>query len=124
MLELPAAYLILKSGAKPPMALVPVIFTTFIALIFRFIVLKKLVPSYSLKQYYIKTVLLCFALFILSFVPSFFIAKRMPTGFGWFILSSSISLALTGAVVYFLGINKIERQIVNNYILTKLKIIK
>lgn len=121
LMELPAAYLILKSGFAPYYALLPVIFTNLIALVFRFYLLKRFVQSYSLKKYYIETVLRCFGLYILCFFPSYYLNKLMPVGFWGFFLSVICILCFTALVIYFFGVNKKERTLLKDFFLNKLR---
>lgn len=121
LLELPAAYLILKAGMAPPYALVPVLFTNALALIFRFYLLKKLVPSYSLKKYYIDTVLKCIVLCALCYLPNCWLKHYLPNGFGGFCISVIVAVLFSGLLIYYLGINKAERIMLKNFITSKLK---
>ena len=115
-MELPLAYLILKLGYPPYYALLPAIATNALALIFRFYLLKKMIPSYSLKKYYVQTVLKCLALFAVFFVPSFFLKKSLPDSFGGFCVSVVATVLFIALVIYILGIDKNERQMLNSYI--------
>lgn len=120
LLELPAAYIILKLGYPPYYALLPSIATNSLALIFRFYLLKKMIPSYSLNKYYIQTVLKCFALFAVFFIPSFFLKKILPDNFGGFSVSVFVTVLFIMLVIYILGIDKNERLILYNFIKSKI----
>ena len=124
LLELPAAYVILKLGYPPYYALLPSIVTNAIALIFRFYLLKKQVPSYSQKKYYVQTILKCFILFILYFTPSYFVKKVLPESFGWICVSVLTSIVFMAVIIYFLGIDKDERKMLNSFIKSKLALLK
>lgn len=121
LLELPAAYWILKAGMAPPYALVPVLFTNSLALVFRFYLLKKMVPSYSLKKYYVDTVLKCFVLCAVCFLPNYWLKQYLPEGFIGFCISVIVAVSFTALVIYYLGINKTERVMLKNFIISKLK---
>lgn len=120
LLELPAAYIILKAGYSPPYALLPVLFTYAFALVFRFFLLKKLIPSYSLKNYYIDIVFRCILIYGLCFGISYYLNKLMPEGFKGFALSVSFILILTSIIIYFLGINKNERVMFRQFVVSKM----
>lgn len=120
LLELPAAYFILRLGYPPYYALLPAIATNTLALAFRFYLLKKMIPSYSLKKYYIQTVLKCIALFAVFFIPSFFFKEILPDNFGGFCVSVLFTVVFIALVIYILGIDKNERQVVNSFIKSKL----
>lgn len=116
LLELPAAYIILKLGYPPYYALLPAIATNSIALVFRFYLLKRMIPSYSLKKYYFETVLKCVGIFVLSFVPCFFLTRILPDNFGGFCMSIVTSIVFIAIVIYFLGINNTERGLLKSYV--------
>ena len=120
LLELPAAYIILKLGYPPYYALLPAIVTNSIALVFRYYLLKRMIPSYSLKKYYIQTVLKCIILFVVFFLPCFFLKKAFPESFGGFCISVVITVVFIAIIIYFLGIDKKERQMLNNFLKSKL----
>lgn len=120
LLELPATYIILRLGFPPHYSLLPVIFTNAVALVFRYQLLKKMIPSYSLKEYYLYTVLKCFVLFVVCFIPCFLIRMILPDGFGAFCISVVAALLIIATFIYYLGINRSERQMLNRYIKSKL----
>ena len=121
LLELPAAYAILRAGFTPPYALLPMIVTNSIALVFRFCLLKQLVPSYSLRKYFLNTVLKCSFLFLICFVLSFYLNKLMPCGFMGFSLSVLCIIMVTAAVIFCFGLNKAERLMVKKFVVSKCK---
>lgn len=121
LLELPIAYWILKAGYSAPYALLPVIFTNLVALVFRYYLLKKMVPSYSLKKYYINTVLKCFVLYALCFIPCYYFNRFIPDGFGGFVLSVLSIVLFTAGVIYVFGINKSERAQLHQFVISKVK---
>ena len=122
LLELPAAFFILRAGCEPPMALIPGIVTTILALIFRFIVLKKQIQSYSLRKYFIGTVLLCLLLFCISFVICFIINRYIPNGLIGMFLSLMMCLFVTGTIILLFGINKYERKLLMHFVANKLSL--
>ena len=120
LLELPAAYIILKLGYPPDYSLLPAIVTNSIALVFRFHLLKKMIPSYSLKEYYINNVLRCLILFVICFIPCFYFKKILSDSFVGMSVSVVVSIIFIGIVVYLAGINTAERQMFIGYIKNKL----
>lgn len=122
MMELPAAYLILRSGYDPPYALLPVVFTNSFALVFRFYVLKRLVPSYNYRRYYLDTVFKCFGLFIICFVPSYYFNKVLPDGFMGFAINLFCIILFTLLIFYLFGINKNEQIILQRFVAKKFNI--
>lgn len=120
MLELPVAYWVLKAGYAPTYAVLPVVFTNSIALVFRFYLLKKMIPSYSLKEYYINIVLKCFFLFTLCFVPNYYLGRFLNDSFVNLCVSVILAVITTCLVIYFLGFDKSERKMINNFVASKL----
>jgi len=110
LLELPIAYVILKAGCNPYWAVIPVIFTSFLALLYRFYILKRLVPTYSLRHYYVNTVLRCVLVFVLSLIASFVTRVLFTDNFWGVVLNVVASIIITGSFIIVLGINKKERQ--------------
>lgn len=121
LLELPVAYFVLEAGYSPPYALIPVIFTNLVALVFRFFLLKYLVSSYSMKKYYFETVLKCFVIYVLCFVPSYYFNKLMPENSRGFIVSVLCAMLYNANVIFFLGINKSERDVLRQFVTSKFK---
>lgn len=110
--EIPIAYVILKCGGKPYDAMAVDVIISFVALVFRFIVLKKLVPSYSVRYYFLDVVLKCIVVFVLCLSVSYVIRMQFDNGFLVLIVSSLISLIISIPLIYLLGINKMERVFV------------
>lgn len=121
LLELPVAYFILKAGLAPHFALVPVLFTNSLALVFRFYLLKRMVPTYSKKKYYINTVLKCVFICALCFLPNYWLKQYLSDNFAGFCISVIVAVVYSGLVIYSLGINKTERVLLKNHVANKLK---
>lgn len=119
LLELPAAYVILKFGYPPDYSLLPAIVTNTVALVFRFHLLKKMIPSYSLKVYYLHNVLRCLIIFVVCFVPCVLFKSILSDSFYGLCVSVVVSLIIIGLIVFFAGINKGERQMLIGYIKSK-----
>lgn len=120
LLELPISYVILRKGYSPYYALLPMIATNAIALIFRFYLLRKMIPSYNIKEYYVNTVLKCIAILIICFIPSFCLKKFLPDNFMGFCVNVISSVSLVCLVIYCIGISVKEREIIQKVLKTKL----
>ena len=120
LLELPSAYVILKLGYPPYFALLPSIITSTMGMIFRFYLLKKMIPSYSLKEYYLRTVLKCIVIFAICFVPNIFLKRLFSDSFGGVCLSLVSSLIFISIIIYAGGISNSERKKLNMFIISKL----
>lgn len=110
--ELPMAYIILNCGAKPYMAMFPTLVTSFCAIYLRIILLKKMIPSYSIKIYTVGTIMRCFSLFGVC-VALAVIVKKYLCGESIFVvaLNCLISFSLTVCIEVFVGLNSDERKI-------------
>lgn len=115
--EIPIAYVILKMGGRPYMAMYPSIATSLIAIWYRFFLMKRMIPSYSYRYYGINVLLRCASIFILSFVVSFYMRSLFQTNFVVLCLSSLASFLLTASIIFGLGITKSER----NFAILKIK---
>lgn len=112
--ELPCAYLILKLGGAPYTAMYPTILITLIALFARFIILKKMIPAYSLKFFsfsiVFRNVLIAFA----SFIVSQYVRDCFDTSFLNFFITAIVSFVITVILIYIFGLNSNERNILNS----------
>lgn len=124
LLELPFAYVLLTLGYPPYLALVPAIFTQIIGILFRLIILKKLVPTYEIRSYLRIIFLRCTPLMASCYLVCYWIKQLFSISLGGFIVSSTISISLTVVVIYILGLNKNERVFLNTTICNKLHIKK
>lgn len=121
LLELPIAYVLLKSGHSAAIAVAPSIVTNLIALIFRYEVLKSKDENYSRYRYYCTVVLKCTCVFILCLLTSAFISFHLPYTFVGFLISLFCSLCISILIIYIIGIDKSERQGLIKYIKNKRK---
>lgn len=111
--ELPAAYIILKSGGSPVLALIPSLVTIPLSVFVRSVILKKYVLEFSLKEYLFGCVIRCIGVFIICFgiciyMRSFFTQDSLWTVF----VTSVLSLLLNGSVIMIIGINYGERKLI------------
>lgn len=115
--ELPLAYITLNLGYKPYTAMIPTIIVVTIGLIARFILLKRLVKSYSIK-YFILHILIKNLLIILGCASLSFLIHRyyMEKNLINFILNALISFTITFTGIYFFGITIKEKTILRNKI--------
>lgn len=112
LLEAPLAYIILKNGGRPYMALYPALLTNALAGIYRFHILKKLVVGYVWKDFIVKVVLRCFGTFILCYLIGFVMKQMLCTSTCLTIVSMIISELLALLVIFFLGLTDSERNLV------------
>lgn len=122
LLELPLSYMILYFGGKPYMAMYPTILVTFIGLFTRFIILKKLVPTYKLTYFTFIIVGKNIMIGIICYIISTFIHNMFNTTLIGVIINSLISCIITFIIIYLLGISNKEREAINKKI--KLSLVK
>lgn len=118
MSELPIAYLILRLGGKPYEAMFPSIITSFAALIYRFYVLKSLMPQYQWRVYLFDVVFRCLFIFLTClFLLHFFISFFSDTVIHLIVVTIS-SVFFIGVFCYFVGLHDNERVFIKNKIVS------
>lgn len=115
LLELPAAYIILKAGGSPVHALLPSLVTIPLSVLARIIILKKYLPICSLREYLVGCVARSIGVFALCFAICFYIHSLFISASIWtVIITSALSLVIDGGIMFALGLNKRERSFVLN----------
>ncbi len=114
--ELPLAYAILKLGGKPYMAMYPTILVSFIGLLARFVLLKRLIPQYSMKKFSLSVFRNTFIAAI-SFFFSVYIHSFFPENFISFLITTFLSFCIVIVLVYTSGLTIQERSFVVNKII-------
>ena len=114
--EMPLAYIILKLGYKPYYMMFATLFVTFLGLVARIILLKRLVNEYSIRYFILNILLKNLALIILSFFISLYIKQLLSENIVNLIISSLLAVVITIITIYVAGITKKERVFVNNKI--------
>lgn len=117
MCEVPLAYITLKLGYKPYMAMIPSIITTTMGLFARLLLLKQLVKSYSLRYFTLHIIIKSMLIITGCGILSIFIHRYFGTiNFFSFIMTSFIAFIITLTGIYIFGISSKEKSIVNNKI--------
>lgn len=111
LLELPIAWIILKLGGKPYMAVLPTIFTNFLSIYLRIIILKKLVVGYSIRTFTFDVILRCFAIFILCWGISYYIRTLFEETLLGFVVTIFFALCVSFITIFIFGIKKQEKEI-------------
>lgn len=107
--ELPIAYVILALGGTPYQAMLPSIFTNFASVLFRVILLHKMNPEFSIKEFFVVIVLRCFSVFIVGLVLSLAVKSLFEESFSSFVITTLISVVIVSTTIMAIGINKEER---------------
>ena len=114
--ELPFVWLILLYNLPPYYIMYPQIITSVIAIIFRFYLLKRYVPSFEWTRYIfgvlIRSILVSSCCLFLSYI----VKQQLTDNLINLFLSSIISLIITLLLCYQLGLNNSEKSVINIYI--------
>ena len=107
--ELPLAYLILKNGGEPYMAMYPTILVMLVGLFARFILLKRQMPTYRLRYFTINIVCKNLLIGLFCFLISAWVHGFFQQNIIWFLLTSLIAFVISSLVIYATGLFKEER---------------
>ncbi|MBQ0089035.1 MAG: lipopolysaccharide biosynthesis protein [Prevotellaceae bacterium] len=121
LLEAPIAYVILKLGGAPYMALLPCIFTNFLSIILRIVILHNYLPQYSIREYLLGIVTRCLLIFIIAFALSYYVHSLFNEGIGTVLLTSTISVIICALLMFFIGLDRREKEFIISKILKKKK---
>lgn len=114
--ELPLAYLILACGGSPYQAMYPAVLVSFIGLFARFLILKKLIPTYRLRFFTFSIVLKNLFIAAVCLVTASYIKSMFDISFLSFVITSLIACSSTGLIIYLVGITNQERWAINKRI--------
>lgn len=114
MSELPIAYIILKNGGKPYEAMYPAIFTSTLALFYRFFILKKMIPTYCWKVYLSNVLFRCLVVFSLVFILVYYVKSFLSENFMNLLVIILVSVLISFFFIYIFGITRVERNYINN----------
>lgn len=113
--EIPVTYYFLKLGYEPHIALMPCILTQFAGVVFRFWVLQRQVPGYSLRYFYLQIVLRSLAIVAIAYAIGYYLQQFCGQGFIRLIASSLVSVVLLSVLIYLMGMSRDERLLVRTY---------
>lgn len=111
LLILPVAWIVLKLGGSPESTMIVSLVITIIAQVVRILIVKTMIP-FSLKEYVYKVVFPSFLVLILALFVPLIISLFMGSGWQRLLIICVVSTFFTGFVVWFVGTNKHEKQIV------------
>ena len=120
LMILPFSYFLLEMGYSPEITLYVSIFFGIVTLFARIILVSNLIDL-SKKQFLLKVIIPVFKVFLTVLFLVKLFQNIFPSYFQSFILSSVIVLALTCTIVFYIGLNKIERNYAKNIISNILK---
>lgn len=114
--ELPFVWMILSWGLPPYYIILPQIVTSIVAIVFRFYLLKKYVPYFMWTRYIFDVLLRSGFVFGGCLFLSFIIKNQFSDSVVNMLLTSCFSILITFILIYFLGLNASERNVVNRRI--------
>lgn len=112
LMELPVAWIILKCGGKPYMAVIPSIVTSFLSIYLRIIILRKMVEGYSIAKFTFDVVTRCCIIMMISWLVSYYIRNIFEENFVGFIVTVLLSICVTVFFILLFGVKKQEKEII------------
>lgn len=119
---LPISFLLLKRGFEPYSVLLTYTLISLLSNVIMQILLKILI-NFDIK-YFLHKVYLRITYLTLMLFPLFFISNFFDQGLGRLFFISSISVIWLLILVYFIGIDKAEKEIFNYHFITNMKKLK
>lgn len=116
LIEIPVTYYLLKLGYEPHIALMPCILTQFAGVVFRFWILQRQVPGYSLRYFYIQIVLRSLMVVAIGYIIGCYLQQFCSQGLIRLITSSLISVSLLSILIYLLGMSREEKLLVREFV--------
>lgn len=115
--ELPMAYVLLLTGGKPYVAMLPTVFIAIVALFARVLLLKRQVPIYSLRYFAFSVFGRNMLLVSAGIAFSLWTRSLLTQSFLSFVLSSVMACAIVGLFIYCLGLTRHERDMVRQKVM-------
>ena len=117
MVDIPVAYLLLKVGYSPVTAVSPSILTNFVALLYRFFLIKKYVPQYSSKDYYLQVVFRALLVLVISVSICWPLSMLFKEGVVKLLSTTLLSLGIMLLIIYLIGLTNSEKKLGASYII-------
>lgn len=116
LLEVPLAYLLLKLGYNPYIAIAPSIITQMTGVILRFYILSRQVEGYEMIYFLVHIVLRSIVVTTISLLLCIWIYSIYhKSTFFFFLLSSMVNVGITATLIYVMGLTTTERKVIRNY---------
>lgn len=116
LIELPLAYLLLRMGYSPYIAVLPSVATQFLGIVLRFLILSRQIEGYNPGYFLTRIVLRSIAVISVSFAICAPLHARIARDtFLSLVLTSALYATVTAALVYAAGLTPSERGVVNGY---------
>lgn len=115
LLMLPISYIALKSGAIPEIVFVVQLLVTFAAQLVMLFVLRPLIKL-SLREYVLEVFIRTGIVTVLAAIPSYFTFKILPENIWTLLVVCGVSVVFSALFIYFIGLNKSEKDMVLSYV--------
>lgn len=116
MLNIPISYFFLKFGFPAVTVFIISLMISFISVFVRVIILKKQFPEFPAIEYVIQVIITCFGVSIISAVVPWLLNKNISAGIINSLLNCAVSVLWSGIMIYFIGLNKEEKQFLKQLI--------
>lgn len=120
LMAFPTAYLFFKFGYPCEFGYVSMIIFSFICFISRIFLLKDILPGFSISTFIHKTLLPIIYSLSLTIICFYYLHNIIIDGFISFIIYMLTSVIVTLGLIYFIGLTKIERSFVLNFLSKKI----
>ncbi len=114
-LAFPVAYILYYLGFSPEWGYISSIVFSIVSLIARLVLLRNMIPCFSIKKYLIDVILKVFSVVVISSIILFFIKYIIHSnGFVELIFIVTLSFIIVSCTIYILGLNNKEKKIMTD----------
>ena len=118
LLNVPISYIFLKLGYPAEITMIITIFLSICGLIYKLFFIK-LRLNFSVSEYFYKIILKNIFISVVSFIIPFYFYMKLEHTFFQFILIGLTSLISSMLSIFFIGLDKNEKELVINFIQSK-----
>lgn len=121
ILNVPISYLLFKFFNLPPeTALLVVLFSSFLTIWFRLILLKEQITNLSFMSFFLQVIIPCTCIVITSLIPFLFFKGKVEYNIFTFFSIMTFETIFTLFLIFFIGINREEKQVLLDVIQKKI----
>ena len=114
------SWILFKLGYDAWVSFLVAIIISFLMVIARLLLVKKLV-GLPIKEFLIQTIIPLSGMMIISFLFTFFIYKVFPTNLISVFIQIFLSVVVTIVSMYFIGLNRNQRIQITSFVITKIR---
>lgn len=115
ILMIPISYIALKAGAVPEIVFLVQLLVTFAAQIVMLLIIRPLIQL-SLRKYVTEVFVRAGIVSLLAAIPSYIVFRVLPVNFWTLLVVCATSVVFSALFIYFIGLNKSEKQMVSSYL--------